>query len=62
MRGDPERFAREDTVEAAWRIVDPILGNAVPVFEYEPGTWGPSEADQLTPYKNGWHELKPSSV
>jgi len=59
MHGDPERFAREDTVEAAWRVVDPILGNAVPVFEYDAGTWGPSEADQLTPYKNGWHALEP---
>lgn len=59
MHGDPERFAREDTVEAAWRIVDPILGNDVPVFEYDAGTWGPSEADQLTPYKNGWHALEP---
>jgi hypothetical protein len=39
--------------------VDPILGNPVPVFEYDAGTWGPSEADQLTPYKNGWHALEP---
>jgi glucose-6-phosphate 1-dehydrogenase len=56
MHGDPERFAREDTVEAAWRIVDPILNNVTPVLEYEPGTWGPKEADDLTPYKSGWHE------
>src|SRR5262249_44658042 len=41
MHGDASLFAREDSVEAAWRIVDPIVGDAVPVFEYEPGTWGP---------------------
>lgn len=56
MHGDPERFAREDTVEAAWRIVDPILGNATPVHEYQPGAWGPLEANDLTLNKNGWHE------
>jgi glucose-6-phosphate 1-dehydrogenase len=47
MRGDPTLFAREDGVEAAWRIVGPVLGDAVPVHPYEPGTWGPPEADRL---------------
>ena len=40
--GDATLFSREDAVEEAWRIVDPILGDATPVHEYEPGTWGPS--------------------
>jgi glucose-6-phosphate 1-dehydrogenase len=62
MHGDLERFAREDTVEAAWRIVDPILGNTTPVHEYDPGTWGPREADDLTPYDAGWHEVKEAGM
>ncbi|HET7909962.1 MAG TPA: hypothetical protein VFL19_04585 [Nitrospira sp.] len=47
MRGDAELFAREDIVESAWRVVDPILGNATPVHTYEPHTWGPPEAHQI---------------
>jgi glucose-6-phosphate 1-dehydrogenase len=54
--GDPSLFAREDSVEASWRIVDPILGNRVPVHEYDPDTWGPSEvASRLMP-AGGWHD------
>ncbi len=48
LHGDQSLFASEDTVEAQWRIVDPVLGNATPCHEYEPNTWGPAEADQLT--------------
>lgn len=47
MRGEPFRFARRDYVEEAWRIVDPVLAAGTPLFEYEPGTWGPPEADSL---------------
>jgi glucose-6-phosphate 1-dehydrogenase len=54
MSGDATLFARQDVVEAAWAIVDPILSNAGPVFEYEPGTWGPPEADQLVNEVGGW--------
>jgi glucose-6-phosphate 1-dehydrogenase len=54
MHGDPTLFARQDAVEAAWAIVDPILGNVVPVQEYEPGTWGPPAADELTAGVGGW--------
>ena len=43
MEGDPTLFAREDYVEEAWRIVDPVLKANTPVYEYEPGTWGPRE-------------------
>jgi glucose-6-phosphate 1-dehydrogenase len=48
VRGDATLFAREDSVEEQWRIVEPILGNVAPVYEYEPGTWGPPEAKRLT--------------
>jgi len=52
MHGDAFRFAREDYVEEAWRIVDPIVKAGTPLHEYEPGTWGPREADALVP--GGW--------
>ena len=54
MEGDPALFTRQDAVEAAWRIVDPILGNVTPVLPYEPKTWGPKEADRLVAGIGGW--------
>ena len=54
MRGDARLFARKDGVEAAWRAVDPILTTATPLYEYEPNTWGPREADGLIG-GDGWH-------
>jgi glucose-6-phosphate 1-dehydrogenase len=54
MEGDPMLFAREDAVEAAWAIVQPVLGCAIPVREYEPGSWGPAEAEALTEEVGGW--------
>jgi len=53
MEGDATLFAREDYVEEAWRIVDPVLKSGTPVYEYEPGTWGPSEVSAVTP-RDGW--------
>ncbi|REK12557.1 MAG: glucose-6-phosphate dehydrogenase [Planctomycetota bacterium] len=53
MQGDSTLFAREDSVEAAWRIVEPVLGDVVPVESYEPNTWGP-QSDAVTP-PCGWH-------
>jgi len=53
MAGDATLFARQDYVEEAWRIVDPALQAGTPVFEYEPGTWGPKEVEQVTP-AGGW--------
>jgi glucose-6-phosphate 1-dehydrogenase len=53
MRGDATQFAREDYAEEAWRIVEPVLGTATPVSEYQPGTWGPAKADRLAP-AGGW--------
>ncbi len=55
MEGDPTLFAREDAVEAAWAIVQPILGSVTPVHDYEPGSWGPREADALAAGLGGWH-------
>ena len=47
MKGEPFHFARKDYVEEAWRIVDPVLKDETPAREYDPGTWGPREADKL---------------
>jgi glucose-6-phosphate 1-dehydrogenase len=55
MEGDTALFAREDSVDAAWAVVEPILGDATPVHEYEPGSWGPADADRLTAEVGGWH-------
>ncbi|HEX3473987.1 MAG TPA: glucose-6-phosphate dehydrogenase [Kofleriaceae bacterium] len=49
MRGDQMLFARQDEIEAQWRVVDPVLGDAVPVQPYDQGSWGPSEAEQIAP-------------
>lgn len=54
MAGDATLFAREDYVEEAWRIVDPALQADSPVYEYEPGTWGPPEVDQFVLPGEGW--------
>ncbi|MBV9643439.1 MAG: glucose-6-phosphate dehydrogenase [Verrucomicrobia bacterium] len=54
MAGDPTLFAREDYVEEAWRIVDPILKVATPVFEYDQETWGPSQVEQRVSPPGGW--------
>ena len=47
----------EDAVEAEWRVVDPVIGDdATPLYEYDPGTWGPEEANQLVAGDGGWSE------
>ena len=53
IAGDATLFAREDYVEQAWRIVDPLLKKETPVYPYDPGTWGPAEIDRVTP-PGGW--------
>jgi glucose-6-phosphate 1-dehydrogenase len=55
MRGDPSLFATAETVEAEWRVVEPVLGDVTPLFEYDPGTWGPVEAEQSLTPPMGWH-------
>jgi glucose-6-phosphate 1-dehydrogenase len=57
LDGDRWLFARQDSVEAAWKVVDPVLGNATPVHPYAKGTWGPEEADRLLPDRDAWHDL-----
>jgi glucose-6-phosphate 1-dehydrogenase len=55
MAGDATLFARQDYVEEAWRIVDPVLKADTPIYEYEKGAWGPSEVDQKVSPAGGWH-------
>jgi glucose-6-phosphate 1-dehydrogenase len=54
ISGDRTLFARQDYVEEAWRIADPVLKKATPVYDYEPGSWGPREADQNVTPPGGW--------
>ncbi len=60
-RGDQSLFAREDSVEAAWRIVDDVLGDRVSLEEYEPGTWGPSGAAGMLGAREHWHDPEVAS-
>jgi len=53
LEGDAALFARMDYVEEAWRIVDPVLAMSTPVREYEPGSWGPADAETIAP-PGGW--------
>jgi glucose-6-phosphate 1-dehydrogenase len=61
MAGDSSLFAREDYVEEAWRIVDPVLKQTTPVYDYDPGTWGPREVQRVTP-SGGWQDPKVNGV
>jgi glucose-6-phosphate 1-dehydrogenase len=54
LKGDTALFGRQDGVEATWRIVDPILDMRTPIRDYEPGTWGPGEADAMIGEFGGW--------
>jgi glucose-6-phosphate 1-dehydrogenase len=54
MAGDATLFARQDYVDEAWRIVDPILKKTISVYEYEPNTWGPAEVQQTVEPAGGW--------
>jgi glucose-6-phosphate 1-dehydrogenase len=60
MRGNGELFARQDLVEAQWRVVQPILDNVTPAYGYEPGTWGPDESNQLIGPDGPWIDPKPA--
>jgi glucose-6-phosphate 1-dehydrogenase len=55
LKGDATQFAREDYVEEAWRIFDPLLAADTPVYEYQPQNWGPKEVDQRVSPPGGWH-------
>jgi glucose-6-phosphate 1-dehydrogenase len=58
-QGDATLFAREDAVEDAWRIVDRVLDDRTRLYEYEPNTWGPAEADGLVADHGGWGSPAP---
>ena len=55
IAGDATLFARQDVVEAAWAIVDPLLADPGELFDYEPGSWGPPQADRLVAEIGGWN-------
>jgi glucose-6-phosphate 1-dehydrogenase len=57
-KGDATLFGREDSVEEAWRIVDPVLANPTPLTEYAANTWGPTESDRVLAPEGGWHNPK----
>lgn len=57
MAGDAI-FARQDLVEAAWAIVDPVIDGESPMYEYRPGSWGPPQADRLVADVGGWNTLQ----
>jgi glucose-6-phosphate 1-dehydrogenase len=54
--GDTSLFTRDDSVEAAWRVVDPVLSGGQPVIEYEPGTWGPTAATSIVSEGAAWND------
>jgi len=60
MAGDPTLFASESAVEAAWRVVDPVVSAAAQPTEYEPGSWGPPQAAALMDRDGGWKDPSPS--
>ena len=62
LHGDPSLFAKEDAIEAQWRIVGPVLGDVTPVREYAPNTWGPAEAKSMMEHLGGWVDPKPAGV
>jgi glucose-6-phosphate 1-dehydrogenase len=55
MNGDRTLFARQDYVEEAWRIVDPVLKKTTPIYEYDAGSWGPQEVGKNVTPPGGWH-------
>ena len=64
IRGDSALFTLDDSVEAAWRVVDPILRgepgvHIEPPAMYEPGPWGPASAAKVVASREGWHDPKP---
>jgi glucose-6-phosphate 1-dehydrogenase len=56
MNGERYLFARQDTIEAEWRVVQPVLGDVVPALPYARGSWGPKQADALVPDGESWHD------
>jgi glucose-6-phosphate 1-dehydrogenase len=61
IHGDPSLFTQDEAVEAAWRVVAPILDGGRPVVEYEPGTWGPSNSVTTLGELDAWHDPLPEA-
>jgi glucose-6-phosphate 1-dehydrogenase len=59
LRGDTSLFTRDDSVEAAWRVVDPALAATAPVHLYDPGSWGPCIAADIVASGDGWSDPQP---
>jgi glucose-6-phosphate 1-dehydrogenase len=59
IRNDASLFTSAESVEAAWRVIDPVLGDVTPLAEYEPGTWGPATAAAVVADEKGWSDPKP---
>jgi glucose-6-phosphate 1-dehydrogenase len=59
LRGDPTLFTRDDVVEAAWRVIDPVLRSPPPLERYAPGSWGPTAARAIVGGDEGWHDPQP---
>ncbi|MGN6369417.1 MAG: glucose-6-phosphate dehydrogenase [Phycisphaerae bacterium] len=62
MKGESTYFARQDGVEEAWRIIDPVLGDVTPIHIYEPGTWGPPQADELIADHGVWDDPRQEGI
>lgn len=62
IRGDAALFGRDDCIEAAWRVVEPVLQHAGPTTQYAPGTWGPPQAARVIEDKPGWHNPRPDKA
>ena len=62
MAGDSTLFARQDYVEEAWRIVDPVLKADTPIYQYEKESWGPAEVDRIVSPPGGWHNPAATDV
>jgi glucose-6-phosphate 1-dehydrogenase len=62
MRGDQSLFASEDAIEAQWKIVEHVMGDATPIHEYDQNSWGPPEAGLLMKDPGGWMNPQPAGV
>lgn len=60
LEGDATLFSRQDSIEQAWRIVEPVVGDKAPIHEYEPKTWGGKQAEAIAADYGGWHTPAPA--
>jgi glucose-6-phosphate 1-dehydrogenase len=62
IRGDRSLFTQDESVEAAWRVVDPVLRDPLPVIQYDCGSWGPAEANGVLVDDETWHDPRPEAT